>query len=177
MNEIYQWVINLLVLVVLMALSDLLVPSTSWRPFIRMVLGGLLLVLLLEPLFYFFQKDESIVTIPMEQLEQSIAIEQQQGEAMIDDMNNKHQSYIWNEVSDKLARQAAPSVLEQFNMEISEVNVVPNDSSMEEFRGEVEVVVNGLDDLSDNKEKELTAFLSIEWGVPEESIIITQTGE
>lgn len=176
MNEVYQWVTNLLVLVVLMALSDLLVPSTSWRPFIRMVLGALLLVLLLEPLFNFFQKDESIVTIPLAQLEQSIAIEQQQGKEMINDMNNKHQSYIWNEVSDKLARQAAPAVLDQFNMEISEVSVSPNDSSMEEFRGEVEVGLKGLNDLSDNTEKELTSFLSIKWGVPEESIKITQTG-
>jgi len=176
-NEVYQWVINLLVLVVLMALSDLLVPSSTWKPFIRLVLGGLLLLLLLEPLFVFLQKNDSVLTLPLEEIEQNILIEQQQGESMIQDMNNKHQSYIWNEVSDKLAKQANPTVYEKFNLEIKQVIVWPLDSSIEEFKGEVEVEMNGLQALSNETEKELLELLSIEWGVPSESIILSQVGE
>lgn len=177
MTEVYQWVINLLVLVVLMALSDLLVPSTTWRPFIRLVLGGLLLILLMEPLFYFFEKDQTVEMIPLSQIEQNIAIEQQQGEMIIDDMNNKHQSYIWSEVADKLAKQASPTVMEQFNLEVAEVIVWPEDSSIEEFRGQVEVELKGFNDLSAETEDELLNLLANEWGISAQSIIINQTGE
>ncbi|KIL45951.1 stage III sporulation protein AF [Jeotgalibacillus campisalis] len=177
MDAVYQWVINLLVLVVLMALSDLLVPSNSWRPFIRLALGGLLLILLLEPLFYFFRNEESIVTIPFSQIEQSISAEQEEGEAMIHDMNNKHQSYIWSEVSDKLAKQANPIVLEEFDVELSNVIIWPNDSSIEEFKGEVEVELSGLSQISSDSEQELLLLLAQEWGVPAASIKLTQVGE
>ncbi|MDG5470767.1 stage III sporulation protein AF [Jeotgalibacillus sp. ET6] len=177
MDAVYQWVINLLVLVVLMALSDLLIPSNSWRPFVRLALGGLLLILLLEPLFYFFRNEQSIVTVPFSQIEDSIAAEQEEGQAMIHDMNNKHQSYIWSEVSDKLAKQVNPIVLEQFNIELSNVTVWPNDSSIEEFKGEVEVELNSLSQITSDNEQELLLLLAQEWGVPVESITLTHIGE
>ncbi|PPA71375.1 stage III sporulation protein AF [Jeotgalibacillus proteolyticus] len=177
MNEVYQWVINLLVLVVLMALSDLLVPSQAWRPFIRLALGGLLLLLLLEPLFYFFQNEEKVLQLPFSQLEQSVYEEQQQNQRLIQDMNDKHQSYIWNEVSDKLARQADPIVQEKFNVKLGNVVVWPHDSSIEEFRGEVEVELIGLTELSSDVEEQLLLLLATEWGVPSEAIKITRVGE
>lgn len=177
MSEVYQWVTNLLVLVVLMALSDLLVPSTSWRPFIRLVLGVLLLLLLIEPLFSLLQKGDQLDFEPFSLIEQNIAFEQQQGELIIADMNNRHQSYIWNEVADKLARQAGPVMSEQFQLELTDVVVFPNDSSMEQFSGEVEVELKGLNSMSYEMEKNVLNVLAEVWGIPASTIKIIRIGE
>ena len=177
MSEIYQWVTNLLVLVVLMALSDLLVPSTSWRPFIRLVLGGLLLILLIEPLVLLFQKGDTISSQPFSQLEQSVSLELQQGKLIIDDMNNKHESYIWNEVGDKLARQAEPVMLEKFDLAITEVTVLPLDSTLDKFIGEVEVKLKGVVSLTYEEEQQVVKVLATEWGISTSSIKINSIEE
>jgi len=93
------------------------------------------------------------------------------------DMNNRHQSYIWNEVADKLARQAGPVMSEQFQLELTDVVVFPNDSSMEQFSGEVEVELKGLNSMSYEMEKNVLNVLAEVWGIPASTIKIIRIGE
>ncbi|KIL44362.1 stage III sporulation protein AF [Jeotgalibacillus soli] len=169
MGAIYQWISQLLVLIVLMALSDLLLPANSWRPFVRLVLGSLLLLLLLEPLIYFVRQNDELLTVSFPLMEEEIQMQQEEGELIISDMNNKHQSYIWKEVADQLTRQAKPIVQENFGVELSTVTVWPHNSTIETFTGEIEVVLH-VTPITEVDNHQLIKLLAGEWGVPDDSI-------
>lgn len=57
MNALGEWLKQIVLVVVLAALSDLLLPTKAMQKYVRVVMGLAIIALILQPVLPFFQKD------------------------------------------------------------------------------------------------------------------------
>jgi stage III sporulation protein AF len=57
MDFIMEWVTQIIIFVLLASIIDLLVPTSAMKKYIKLVVGLILLLILLKPVFYIFQVD------------------------------------------------------------------------------------------------------------------------
>src|SRR5690625_1559278 len=57
MDFIMDWITQIIIFVLLASIIDLLVPTSAMKKYIKLVVGLILLLILLKPVFYIFQVD------------------------------------------------------------------------------------------------------------------------
>lgn len=133
MQFLSEWISNIILLILLATILELLLPNSSLQRYVKMVVGLLLLVIILNPLFSIFSKDaDSWIS--------SIGLSQQYEEKNIEiSVENKKKeiervqlAYISEQVAVQLERQVEEELIKKFEKEIIDLNITLNDFLNEE---------------------------------------------
>ncbi|MBU8907726.1 stage III sporulation protein AF [Desertibacillus haloalkaliphilus] len=133
MQLIIEWITNIILLILLATILELLLPNSSMQRYVKMVVGLLLLVMILNPLLSIFSKDVNEIfdvaaledeAITVSSLENSI-------ESKKVDIESGQRAYISEQVAVQLKRQVEEELVDRFDVEVTDVVI-----SMEQFAAE-----------------------------------------
>lgn len=145
MEFITDWIAQIIIFILLATIIDLLIPNIGMKKYIKLVIGLILILILLAPIFALFQLDiESALkhtySTVFEQegsLEKvNDAIEMQKSE-----IEMTHDAYILEEMVVQLKSLANESLNEHHQAEISNIEFVFNDDTAMSYEGLEEVIV------------------------------------
>ena len=177
MDILIQWVTQIIIFIILATIIDLLIPATNMKKYIKLVVGLILILILLKPIFYLFNIDieksleSSLLQVSnMENNNQSIEnlIEMQKKE-----IESSQDAYILEQMAVQLKELANDPLKEDFQVVITDIEfqflnnqgisfdglgeVIVYLSEIENEEGAVNVVedvVINMDDPEDNEERE-----------------------
>ncbi len=126
-----EWLTNIILFILLATILELLLPNSSMERYVKMVLGLLLLVMILNPLLSIFSKDVDAwfsdlkfhETISSSEVENSI--EKKKIEIL-----SGQRAYISEQVAVQMKRQVEGELMEQFDVALKDV-VVSLDESVD----------------------------------------------
>jgi len=128
MQLLTDWISNIILLILLATILELLLPNSSLERYVKMVVGLLLLMMILNPLFSILSKDtdswiNSIeLTNQFDEGDLNFSIESKKKE-----IQTAQLAYISEQVAVQLKRQVEEEMITKFEKEIKEVNVVLSD--------------------------------------------------
>ncbi len=133
MQFLTEWISNIILLILLATILELLLPNSSLQRYVKMVVGLLILVAILNPLFSIFSKD-------VDSWVNSISLPGQFHEADIENsIENKkieiqqaQLAYISEQVAVQLKRQVEEEMITKFEKEIVDVRATINNFIEEE---------------------------------------------
>lgn len=133
MQFLTEWIGNIILLILLASVLELLLPNSSLQRYVKMVVGLLLLVMILNPLFSIFSKDVdswvSSISFSNQYLEQELqfSVENKKKE-----IQRAQLAYISEQVAVQLKRQVEEEMINRFEKEVIAVNVSLDDFLQED---------------------------------------------
>jgi len=128
MDLISRWVTQIIVFLLLAIIVDLLIPATSMKRYIKLVIGLIFMLIFLKPIFYLFTIDiQDELSSSLENLyEGDMSVE------MMEDLTNMQKvdietvqaAYILEEMINELKILAKEPLLENYHVEISDIEFV-----------------------------------------------------
>lgn len=125
MDLLIQWVTQIIVFLLLAAVIDLLVPATAMKKYIRLVVGLILILIFLKPVFFLFNIDihqaleSSFSQLNQQQLKDDSVenlIEMQKSE-----IEDTQDAYILEQMAVQLKDIAKDPLIEKFQVEIANI--------------------------------------------------------
>lgn len=146
MDALIQWVTQIIIFVLLATIIDLLMPSTSMKKYIKLIVGLILILILLKPVFYLFQIDIG------SQLNRSFQQVIQQGnegedvESLIEfqksEIETSQSAYILEQMAVQLTDLAQDPLLEDYQVEITDISFLFSQEDEISFEVLDEVIVS-----------------------------------
>ncbi len=206
MQFITEWISNIILLILLATILELLLPNSSLQRYVKMVVGLLLLSMILNPLFSIFSKDLNAMI-------SNIDFTYAQTDNMNFSLENKKKeiqsvqlAYISEQVAVQLMRQVEEEMVQQFDKEISSIDVtlenfledenymdhlleitihlqplLEEENSLGETIKPVALVTINMNQEKEtleetDNENEIHMFLSKTWKIPKEKITVVMEG-
>lgn len=204
MDFIKEWITNIIIFVLLATVIDMLLPNSSFRKYTKMVTGLLLIAIILTPVL-------KIIASDFEQTITSISVFDEPGEKKLEnsiEMQKKEiqawqHAYILEDMAVQLKRRVAEELMEQYSLEIININFLVDEDSERAFpenlqkvfvqlqgkkeeSAAVEVVrkveINTQGTVPINKQnkdevtKHVASFLAHKWNVKEDTIEVLLEG-
>jgi stage III sporulation protein AF len=145
MDIISHWVTQIIVFLLLAIIIDLLIPATSMRRYIKLVIGLILMLIFLKPIFYLFSIDfQSELTSSVEKLydgEVSIEMMEDLTKDKIIDIETTQDAYILEEMAFQLKDLAREPLEEDYHVEILDIDFLFSTEQGVNFEGLEEVIV------------------------------------
>lgn len=134
MGALVDWVTQIIMFVLLAAVIDLLTPQTAMKKYIKLVVGLLLILILLKPIFAIFQLDmEKAVSESVLQVGREMETDQNI-ENLIDfqkkEIESTQHAYILEQMAVQLKEIAEVPMEEEFELSISDIDFVFQDEEM-----------------------------------------------
>lgn len=134
MGALVDWVTQIIMFVLLAAVIDLLTPQTAMKKYIKLVVGLLLILILLKPIFAIFQLDmEKAVSESVLQVSREMETDQNI-ENLIDfqkkEIESTQHAYILEQMAVQLKEIAEVPMEEEFELSISDIDFVFQDEEM-----------------------------------------------
>ena len=151
MDFLSEWIANIILFILLAVVTEMLLPQTGLQKYVKMVLGLLLIIIFLKPLFTLFSKEPDEVLKEAENLVQNKnnllgnSIESKKIEIQ-SDIN----AYILEQTAVQLKDLSEKELMETFGYQIEDIEI--------ELKEPVDHTVSS-DDLLDNL-KTIHVFLS-----------------
>jgi stage III sporulation protein AF len=146
MDALIQWVTQIIIFVLLATIIDLLMPSTSMKKYIKLIVGLILILILLKPVFYLFQIDIG------SQLNRSFQQVIQQGnegedvksliEFQKSEIETSQSAYILEQMAVQLTDLAQDPLLEDYQVEITDISFLFSQEDEISFEVLDEVIVS-----------------------------------
>ncbi|QHE52917.1 stage III sporulation protein AF [Pontibacillus sp. HMF3514] len=204
MSYITEWVTQIILFLLLALIIDLILPTSSLRKYIKLVVGLLLILIFLQPIFHLFEVDvDTFFAQEMSKWNDQAQVETM--ENLIEDKKKEIQAsqraYILEQMAVQLKKQAKEELLSEYGVEIQnfsfqfqdeqnmsldtlkQLTVVLSESEKaSNSSSSVEEVVIDLDqppkeDEENSKAKQkIKTFLASTWQLPEEQLIIQWEG-
>ena len=201
MGLIIDWVTQIILFILLAMIIELLLPNSSMKKYINMVVGLLLITIFLQPLFHLFQVDvETLLNKALPSL--SITEEQENMKNSIELKKNEIQdaqaAYVVEEMAVQMKEQAEEELGEAYGVSISDITlefqgdeidaeaievvnvIVTNQKVGQNHQGPIKEVVIDLDKQPKSEEaaktSEMKAYLSEVWQLDDERIVILWEG-
>lgn len=195
MSFLTDWITNIIIFILLATVMDMLLPSSSFQKYAKMVIGLLLITVLLAPIF-------KLLSTNFEELLASATptnyVEKSQMENLVDSKKKEIQAaqdaYILEEMAVKLKKDGEEELIKQFNYEIKHIEVSLNTLENPEVSKDMAVSIvlaqpeNGEEAIETVKEVEINInekapeqtikvtdikkFLAEQWDIDEEKIEI-----
>ncbi|WP_156290827.1 stage III sporulation protein AF [Oceanobacillus salinisoli] len=204
MDILIQWVTQIILFIILATIIDLLIPATAMKKYIKLVVGLILILILLKPIFYVFNMDiESALNASFQQIDQANS-NNESVENLIEfqkkEIESKQDAYILEQMAVQLVDIAEDPLKEEHQVEITDVQFqfLPNEEltyegleevivyvrDFEEGEGEasaVEDVVINTDDSAEKKEEDrhddqIKTLLQEVWELTDKEITIYWEG-
>lgn len=204
MDVLIQWVTQIIIFVLLATIIDLLMPSTSMKKYIKLIVGLILILILLKPIFYLFQIDIGSAIKQSYQAVIQQENEQENVESLIEFQKNEIESsqsaYILEQMAVQLTDLAEDPLREDYQVEIADIDflfaqegelsfealdkVIVSIREIEEGEGAVriveDVVINTEEQTirKDNAEdeKRIVSLLKDVWDLQEKELTIIWEG-
>lgn len=146
MDLLIQWVTQIILFLLLAALIDLLTPSTVMKKYVRLVIGLILILIFLKPVFFLFNIDiQEALESSFSQLNQEEAgndslenlIELQKSE-----IQGTQDAYILEQMAVQLKDIARDPLLEEYQAEITDIDFIFSTEENFTFEDLEKVIVN-----------------------------------
>lgn|SRR5699024_591407 len=141
MELLMEWVQQIIMIVLVASIIDLLMPSTTMKKYIRLVVGLIFIMIFLKPIFNLFQIDiehdieESMADISVEKeadsSEKNIKMQKREIQA-------HHDAYILEQMTSQL-KDIAKGPLEKYDVDITDIQY--------EFSTDEEIQYDNLEEL------------------------------
>ncbi|WP_338470221.1 stage III sporulation protein AF [Niallia sp. XMNu-256] len=148
MEFIKEWVTNIILFVLFATLIDMLLPTSKFQKYTKMVIGLLLISIILTPIFKLFSTDFEetfAAAIPMweqnkeGQIKNSIDLQKSEIQA-------SHHAYILEQMAVQLKEDAEEELMDQFEVVITDLEVVVDEADERPFPENLQKVVIHLDE-------------------------------
>lgn len=141
MDFLIEWVTNIILFILLATVIDMLLPNSSMQKYTKMVTGLLLIAIILTPIFKLISKDfeTAIAQIPTFQgtgeknMENLIEFQKKEIQA-------SNHAYILETMAVQLKQGVEEELMEQFGLEIANIDFTTKNDSQEEFPENLEMV-------------------------------------
>ncbi|MCU9613838.1 stage III sporulation protein AF [Caldibacillus lycopersici] len=129
MEFLSEWITNILLFILLAVVVELLLPQTNLQKYVKMVLGLLLIVIILTPIFQLFSVDanELLHQATKEADRNNSSIENSIENKKID-IQAEQRAYILEETAVQLEELTQKELMERFNLQIKDIQLVVNDT-------------------------------------------------
>lgn len=182
MAMIIPWITSLIFLLLLLSLVEWLLPNTSYRPYLSLFLGMVLVLFLIKPLSAIFsiQPDKWIEKeieqfFHHETIEKSYQIQKKEIQASMD-------AYILEQTRQQMIREVEKELTETFQKEIIAIHFWETNKNndgvtviLQDFQiQKIDPIIIGPEREATQSydEKELFAFFQEKWGLAEEQLKI-----
>ncbi|KGP91923.1 stage III sporulation protein AF [Pontibacillus chungwhensis BH030062] len=203
MAFITEWVTQIILFLLLALVTDLLLPASSFRKYIKLVVGLLLILVFLQPVFKLFDIDmDKFFTQEMNRWSDQVEVESMKNsiEEKKKEIQASQRAYILEQMAVQLENEVKEELMNDHNVEIqnfsfqfkkdAEVNLeglksltvtMEESSDQKADPDEVEEIVIDLNQQPENQEdkKSLNAvksYLSTAWDIPEDQLILQWEG-
>ncbi|MDY0408403.1 stage III sporulation protein AF [Virgibacillus soli] len=125
MDLLIQWVTQIIIFLLIATLVDLIIPQNAMKKYIKLVVGLTLVLIFLKPIFHLFQFDikseiNATSTQHLDELEGTLALENLIENQKRDIESTQH-AYILEQMAVQLKEIANPSLIEEHQIEITEI--------------------------------------------------------
>ncbi|RPK15690.1 stage III sporulation protein AF [Priestia endophytica] len=205
MGALTEWVTNIILFILLATIIDLLLPSSSMQKYAKMVIGLLLMLIILTPVFSIFKVNVDKLFTAIN----SSSISQENSSKNLLDSKKKEiqasqDAYILEQMAVQLEEGVKEELVKEYGVEVSGVevhmkdekgeksfenissislSVQPKENKHTASVSEVEVVsINTSEPIkkqkteNDEKLKKVQSFLSKKWDMDKKQIIVTMGG-
>ncbi|HLR40481.1 MAG TPA: stage III sporulation protein AF, partial [Virgibacillus sp.] len=145
MDMLTQWVTQIIVFILLATIIDLIIPATAMKKYVKLVIGLILILIFLKPVFYLF--DINI----QQSLETSISqlYEEEMGEENIENLTKMQKkeiqasqdAYILEEMAVQLKTLAEDPLLENYQAVITNIDFEFSTEEKDTYEDLEEVIV------------------------------------
>ncbi|WP_083875535.1 stage III sporulation protein AF [Gracilibacillus halophilus] len=195
-----SWLLQITIFILLAMLVDMLLPSSAMKQYVKLIVGLLLILVILQPILQLFQVDvqqlisrvttSSEITSSEENLENQL----NQKKNEIDEVNR---AYVLEEMVVQMKDVVRDDLQEAYQVTIDEIQVTSDEETIEDIQAidqidvslktaqssdenAVEEVVIEIGEKKEKSEKttvskneeEITAFLAKQWDVDKDKIVI-----
>ncbi|MFD1038450.1 stage III sporulation protein AF [Virgibacillus byunsanensis] len=145
MDILIQWITQIIIFVLLATIIDLLVPATAMKKYVKLVVGLILILIFLKPLFFLFDFNvQQALEASYEQLNLEQATELNT-ENLIELQKNEIQAsqnaYIEEQMTVQLKDLAKGPLLKEFDAEIADIDYLFITETDLTYEGLEEVIV------------------------------------
>lgn len=199
MHAIIEWVTSIIMFILFATIIDLLLPSSSFQKYVKMVVGLVLLLIMLSPLLRIFSVD---VDLLLSSVKAGGDVRQ---ETMKNEVEKKkkeiqasQRAYILEQMAVQMKKQVAEELMKQYGLTLQQITIqtkeqeslqIPDDiqaievmvSKQQDQEAVQPVVIDTSNTINNRAEdeaqqKELALFFATKWGVHEEQIVVQIEG-
>jgi stage III sporulation protein AF len=142
---IIQWVTQIILFIVIASIIDLLVPADSMKKYVKLVVGLILILILLEPIFHVFNTDiEKSIEMSINELNHELKSNEpieNQIEFQKKEIQSGQHAYILEQMAVQLKALAGDPLKEEYQVEITTIDFIFNDTENISFEELTEVIV------------------------------------
>ncbi|MGC4376511.1 stage III sporulation protein AF [Fictibacillus sp. Mic-4] len=130
MKMITEWVTNIILIILFATILDLLLPNTSFQKYIKMVVGLLLILAILNPILKFAGSDINQVFSAMgihseaneEEMKNSIDLKKK-------DIQASQGAYVLNITEEQMKKQITGEMMKKYGLAVKKVELIAKDGS------------------------------------------------
>jgi len=145
MQYLVEWITQIIVFLLMAAIVDLLVPASTMKKYIKLVIGLILILVFLKPVFYVFHIDiqQTLESAYSEFMNASTTDEKMENLMKMQkkDIQASQDAYIVKQLSDELTDIAETPLEEKYNMEIRDIQFIFKDDENQTYEGLEEISV------------------------------------
>ncbi len=143
MEFIKEWVTNIILFVLFATLIDMLLPTSKFQKYTKMVVGLLLISIILTPIFKLFSTDFEetfAAVIPIWEEQKDVQIKNLT-DLQKNEIQATHDAYILEQMAVQLKGDAEEELMSQFDLVISDLEVVVDAEDQRPFPENLQKVV------------------------------------
>ncbi|MFC3039032.1 stage III sporulation protein AF [Virgibacillus xinjiangensis] len=145
MDILFQWVTQIILFLLLAAVIDLLIPATTMKKYIKLTIGLILILLILQPIFYIFDVDiEQQIDAAFSQMEAGAGKEDSMKnliEMQKNEIQASQDAYILEQMAVQLKDLARDPLMEKHQAEINDITFTFSQGEDYSFESLEEVIV------------------------------------
>ncbi|WP_373892741.1 stage III sporulation protein AF [Virgibacillus natechei] len=145
MDALIQWVTQIIIFLLLAAIIDLLIPATSMKKYIKLVVGLILILILLQPIFYLFNIN---IQNELKSSFQQVSRQNSNNESVENlielqksEIQGSQDAYILEQMAVQLKDLAEDPLLEEHQAEIRDIQFLFSSEEEYTFENLEEVIV------------------------------------
>lgn len=124
MALISSWIANIILLILFATILELMLPNSSTHRYVKLVIGLMILMAMLQPVLSLFQEDPEVILQEMVQWDTGIGEEEWNfNELEKSDIESEQLAYISEQVAVQLKSLAEEPLLEEFNKHIVSLDI------------------------------------------------------
>lgn len=145
MDIVINWVTQIILFIVLATIIDLLIPTSSMNKYIKLVVGLILILILLKPIFYVLNIDMETALNKSFQQVNDVGEDSESVKNLIEFQKKEIQStqdaYILEQMAVQLIEIAEDPMKEQYQQEITDIEFKFNSNDSYSYEDLEEVIV------------------------------------
>ncbi|MEB5451532.1 stage III sporulation protein AF [Virgibacillus pantothenticus] len=201
---VIDWVTQIILFILLATIIDLVIPATSMKKYIKLVVGFILILILLKPLFFIFQIDvqralETSLSGVLQEINQNDALDKSI-ETQKNEIEDTQDAYILEQMAVQLKEIAKEPLQDKFQAEITDIQfrfaderektyenldeVIVYVNESKDGEGAVRIVDDVVIDLDspeqsreDNKLQDIEATLNDLWEIEQKKLLLQWEGD